>query len=199
MFVNTTRLGIMIDIETLDTVSTAITTQIAFVAFDLDDPTIRISGVDEYLPIQPQIELGRTLSGSTLLWWMQQSDEARAGFQRNEGDDYDELAARVRSVMRKIDKLLANSQYIEYEIWARGPQFDINIIESLATKCAIEVPWRYDRVRDLRTLMAAANLSAKDVERDPALRAHVAIHDCDYQIIQYGAAMNRIVLNTGVA
>lgn len=173
-------LGIMVDIESLDLGPRSVVTQIAFVAFPLDDPDTVVKEVNEFLPIQPQLALNRTMSASTILWWMTQSDDARGLFQYNDGDDLDELLAMVRSVSRKFTQSLAG--FPSYEVWARGPQFDIVNLESLLIDCGESVPWKYDRVRDLRTIMGAANLKTADVVPSREFTKHVAIEDCYFQI-----------------
>ena len=80
----------------------------------------------------------------------------------------------------------------EYEIWARGPQFDIAAVESLMEECGVEVPWVYDSVRDLRTLMAAAGITTDDVPKPEGMIAHHAGWDCIYQIRCYMEANRRM-------
>ena len=182
--------GFMFDIESLDLGTQAVVTQIAFVAFDLADPETVLKEVTEYLPIQPQLALGRTISAKTIIWWMQQDDKARNRFKQNDGDDMDELLALMRSVARKASQVIAESN--GYEIWARGPQFDIANIESLLSACGEKAPWKYGAVRDLRTLMSQAGLHVSDVPRRPTLIEHVALDDCKYQIECYVEAIRRL-------
>jgi len=56
----------------------------------------------------------------------------------------------------------------------------------------IEVPWKYDRVRDLRTIMAQAGIGTDDVDPFPDQIDHDAVHDCRYQIKCLAAALNHI-------
>lgn len=185
-----TRVGVMMDIESLDLGPRSVITQIAFIAFDLDDPDTLIRQVEEYLPIQPQQFLGRTINSDTIIWWLQQDDASRNRFVQNKGNDMDELQSLVNSVGRKLSQVLEDSA--DYEIWARGPQFDIVNIETLLDDCGEKIPWKYDRVRDLRTMMAAAGVSKADVEMPAGLIPHVALDDCKYQILVYAEAIRRL-------
>lgn len=174
----------MIDLETLGLGADAVVTQVGAIIAYADDPETPVRTISEYLPIQPQMELGRKVDASTLIWWLTSpdvSDEARKGFLNNRGDDMDELLALVRSVVRKIRQELPEDRE-QYEIWARGPQFDIVKIESLFAMCGQDIPWAYDRVRDLRTAMSAANLSSKDVPMPADLTPHVAVDDARFQM-----------------
>lgn len=184
------KVGIMKDIESLDLGPKSVVTQLAFVAFDMDDPEDQFRVVSEYLPIQPQIFLGRTINADTVIWWMNQSEEARAGFKQNTGNDMDELTSLVNSFNRKLSQVIEGAD--DYEIWARGPQFDIVNIETLFGDCGEQVPWKYDRVRDLRTLMKLAGVATADVIRPADQIDHVALDDCRYQILCYQQAMRKL-------
>ena len=171
---------VMTDIESLDTGPRSIVSQIAMVFVLASDPETILDEVLVYLPIQPQIDLKRTLSATTLSWWMRQSEEARKEFEQNTGDDFEELPALLRHVNRKFNSVIDGR---EYELYARGPQFDIVNIESLMTDVAIKPAWRYDRIRDLRTVMALAGLRTGDIPRDLSrFPEHMAVADCHYQI-----------------
>jgi hypothetical protein len=181
---------VMADIESLDVGPRSIVSQIGMVFAPASDPETILKEVLVYLPIQPQIDLNRTLSASTLVWWMKQSDEARKEFEQNTGDDHDELAALLRHVNRQFDQVVDGR---EYELFARGPQFDITNIESLMADCAVKPTWRYDRIRDLRTVMALAGLRTQDVPRDTTRHPeHMAVADCNYQFQCLTAALRQI-------
>jgi hypothetical protein len=180
----------MLDIETLGLGPRVVTTQVAMIAFDIDDPSTELRTINEYLPIQPQLGLGRTVTGSTLIWWMGQEEKARKRFANNSGDDLIELEALCRSIVRKFNQITDDGR-LSYELWAKGPQFDVVNLESLLVDLGFEAPWKYDSVRDLRTLMKIAGLSTKDVELGP-LQAHVAIDDCRFQIRCYEEALRKL-------
>lgn len=176
------NIGIMVDIETLGLKPNTVVTQIAALVYDIDDPDTHYRQVDEYLPIQPQMtQLGRQIDADTMLFWMQQNDTARKRFDMNTGNDFDELQALVQSVHSKLTQEIGNSA--THEVWARGPQFDIAILDSLFGQFGLSAPWRYDRVFDLRTIMLAAGLKKDDVPMPAGLVKHVALHDVKYQML----------------
>lgn len=185
----TDPIGIMLDLETLGVTPNAVVTQVAMTAFDLSEPERIISEVVEYLPIQPQLDAGRQIDASTLTWWMRQSDVARGVFSKSDGDDPEELNALIRHIRRKFVQLTENK---DYQVWARGPQFDVVMLESLMFMVKESAPWKYDSVRDLRTLMDAAGITTDDVERNPAYLPHIARYDNFYQIDCYSVAMTAL-------
>lgn len=173
----------MLDIESLSTSSNAVVTQVGLVLVMASDPETVLSEIEIHLPIEPQLTLKREVSASTLIWWMGQNDVARKNFALNAGDDFDELPALLRHLNRKFEQVVDGQ---DYELFARGPQFDIVNVESLMADVAIKPAWKYDRIRDLRTVMAEAGLSTKagDVPRDTTrFPEHVAVADCHYQLL----------------
>lgn len=182
---------IMYDIESLDTGPRSVVSQIGFQAFPADDPDKVLSKAVVYLPLQPQIELKRTVSAATIAWWMKQDDAARSRFEMSTGDEFEELPALLRFIARKFSEVTAEGTK-SYELWAKGPQFDITNIETLMQETGVRVPWRYDRVRDLRTLMALAGIRTEDVPRPESMTAHMADEDARYQILCYSEALSRL-------
>ena len=184
------NVGIMIDIESLALAPKAVITQLAFVAFDLDDPDTVIRFDEEYLPLDPQIVLSRVISGDTLIWWMGQDEQARKRFEANKGNDFQELVALVQSWSRKLEQ--ATDGATKVEVYAQGPQFDLVAIESLMADLGLETPWHYRQVRDLRTLAAEAGMTSDTVQMAPGLVPHHALSDCRHQIAVLQEAWRRI-------
>lgn len=171
---------VMADIESLDLGPRSVISQIGMVFVPASDPETILDEVLVYLPIQPQLTLNRTIGAKTLAFWMTQGEQARKEFEQNTGDDFDELPALLRHVNRKFSAIVGES---EYELFARGPQFDITNIQSVMMDVAIQPAWRYDRIRDLRTVMALAGLRTGDVPRDTVkYPEHMAVADCHYQL-----------------
>jgi len=185
------KVGIMIDLETLDTGPRSVITQVGIIAFPIDDPETEIRRISEYLPAQPQIVLNRTISFETVLWWMDQEDIARKRLKESSGNDMEQLLAFVRSIHRKLSDLIRSVGENNIEVWARGPQFDVVNLESLFIDCGQSVPWKYDTVMDLRTLGRLAKVETKDVDRE-GLVPHVAIEDAKFQIRFYVECIRKL-------
>ena len=75
-------MDVMIDLETLDTSPTAVVLSLGAVAFD---PYTHAHGATFYVEftnfLEQQTGVGRTISPSTMLWWMQQNATAREVFE----------------------------------------------------------------------------------------------------------------------
>lgn len=185
------KVGIMIDLETLDTGPRSVVTQVGIIAFGIDDPETEIRRIEEYLPVQPQQELERTISFQTILWWMGQEKTARDKLKESEGNDMEVLLALVRSIHRKLSDLIRTVGEGNVEVWARGPQFDIVNLESLFVDCGMSAPWKYDTVMDLRTLAKLAGVKSKSVDRG-GLIPHIASEDAKFQILVYIEAIRQL-------
>ena len=178
------KVGIMIDLESLDTAPRSVITQVGIIAYQLDDPETEIRRIAEYLPAQPQMTLGRSVNFETILWWMKQDDTARSKLAESDGNDTEVLLSLVRSIHRKLSDLIRTVGENNIEVWAKGPQFDIVNLESLFVDCGLAAPWRYDTVMDLRTLSRLAKVKTESVDRG-GLIAHIASEDAKFQIRHY--------------
>lgn len=182
-----------LDIESLDLGTRPVITQIALLAYDLDEDEMIKTEYVEYLPIQPQLDMkpARTVSASTIVWWMSQSDEARARFSENLGDDSFDLQWLAKSFCDTFAKLTGNFT-IPYVLMAKGPQFDVCAVETLLLELDLAIPWNivqsdYNRVVDLRSLLRHEKVDPKTVPKPEGFIEHVAYWDALWQISQYRA------------
>lgn len=187
------EIGLMLDVETLGLGSRAIVTQIGLYGFSMETEELLPDPLHIYLPIQPQLDLvpPRTITAETLVFWMDQSAEARAGFERNLSDEFEELPILMRQFVRRFNSFTKNGE-LEYELIAKGPQFDAVLVETLLADCGMRAPWRYDRVTDLRTLMRSAGVHNRDITPPIGFIAHRADWDCKFQIKAYFEAKRKL-------
>ena len=157
----------MVDIETLALTTTPLILQVGAVCEDRAYcMTINKSGAPG------------DVCDDTLAWW---TEQPRHVYERVHAGGCDwafsmlDFAAWVQDVQPD-------------EIWAKGPQFDITAIEHYMGLAKIQVPWRFNQVRDLRTLMA--------VHGDPGIErvgdAHDALDDARHQMRQLEAILDGI-------
>lgn len=161
----TTR--VMVDLETLSNAPNAAIVQIGAVDDGGRTFVLRVSA-------QSSMDAGLKADGSTIEWWMQQSEEARL---------------RVFGEGPKEKLLVALSAFTcwlpggEYEVWSNGWQ-DLAWLESAYRACKILTPWPYHAGRDLRVLRGLYPAVAKP---EPTLK-HDALADAAAQMA-YLAAM----------
>lgn len=130
----------MVDIETLGVRPTSQIVSIGAVMFDH-------TGLKNefYMSVDLKCydqDVGFTVDGGTIAWWMQQSQEARAVFSLDTTGIFNVLQA------------FANWYHYNSGtwIWANGTDFDCIILEHAFKVCGIKVPWKYNAKRDFRTM-----------------------------------------------
>lgn len=151
---------IMLDIETLDTTTTAVVLSIGAVVFD---PFSRTTGEEFYMEctdLTEQQRLGRTISADTVKWWMKQSPEAR---ELLTADPRPESAAVTRDVLTEFKRFVHRNGDTKAEIWGNGADFDNIVLGSLFDTFMVRRPWSYNKNRCYRTMrkMLAPDLPVK--------------------------------------
>lgn len=166
---------VMADIETLDLGPRSVILSIGVVLFDEKEDHEAYRFV---LPISEQLAKGRTISESTLQFWMGQPREV-----------WNRQRASAWSSLK--DSLIMFAQVVESpdELWSQG-MFDIVNLESLFKDVGLTVPWSYKAVRDLRTLR---KLLPEEFDKTvPVGSAHDCVDDCRYQTAVWRSAMKAL-------
>lgn len=129
--------NIMLDLETLGNNANSVIIAIGAVKFDK-------SGLGEefyeVIDAESCVQVGLTMDTSTVMWWMQQSDEARAAFKRKGGSLVNALN-RFKSFCGAEDK-----------VWGNGASFDNTILSNAYRKALTEQPWKFWNDRCYRTM-----------------------------------------------
>lgn len=187
------QIHIHIDIESLDLGPRPIITQVAMFGLDLDEDTILERRHYEFYPAQPQLRLPtpRTFSFDTMVWWMDQSKAARDKLKQSSSNEDEEIPALLRHLVSTFNQLTNNGK-TPYEVWARGPQFDLVALESLMADYGLTPPWEYNKIRDLRTLLELAGVNPKNIGKPAGFIDHAANWDVRYQIDCYRVAIKKL-------
>lgn len=134
------RMKAMVDLETLSSRSNASIIAIGAVVFSETEvfPNVFYLTVDA----ASNEKVGLDVSASTFLWWMQQSDAARAQFKKEGIPLPDALEAfSTWCISNNID-----------EVWGNGADFDCVILGNAYEACGMKRPWSYSKNRCFRTL-----------------------------------------------
>jgi hypothetical protein len=168
----------MIDIETLDTEVTAAIVSIAACTFNprgegLNNEEIFSLTIDQ----RSNESHGRSVSHSTLAWWEAQSPEARnATF----GGPHVELSTALRKFTGWINCLKPTCT----RVWAKDPDFDINILRHACSNLNIWWPFRFWEGRSCRTVIELAYPEGDFPHIIMDGPAHDAVADTKKQIIE---------------
>ncbi len=152
----------MIDIETYDVTPSAVILSIG---------AERILGSETfYAEIDPNTQYKRTASIATKEWWAQQGNPP------------------IHGVIPLYDALAQLSDWLknlsaEPVIWCKGTNFDTVILTHAYEQLGPEIPWKYNNVRDCRTVFKLLGVT-------PNKATHNALEDAMTQSDELIGALN---------
>jgi hypothetical protein len=169
---------IMIDIETMGTRPDSAILALGACTFDARSLVI---GERFYLTISLQscIDAGLKVDGSTVMWWMGQSDDARRDVRTGTQEP---LASALCKFSAWIEA--SSIERKSRQVWGNGASFDPVIVESAYRACSIEVPWEFWGVRCFRTLK---NLWPNVEPPQRKGVHHNALDDAEFQVEHFFA------------
>lgn len=155
---------IMVDLETLGKSSDAAIAAIGAVEFDETG-----TGQYFYTTVNPESceAVGLKLDASTVMWWMQQSADARAAL----NNAVTPLGVALAGFTEFVERCQAE------QIWGNGATFDNVILASAYAACGLSRPWAFWNDRCYRTLK---NLYPQVPFTKP-ITAHNALDDATAQ------------------
>ena len=159
----------MLDLETMGNGNRAAIIAIGAVMFNASG--IREDGFYAQVSLDSSIRQGLEMDTSTVLWWLQQSEEARAAFKGNEN------AEPLIVVLNDFAKWL--SRWGNIQMWGNGAAFDNTILSAAYHKCNIEQPWMFWNDRCYRTMKALF----PDVKQERVGTLHNALDDATTQAL----------------
>lgn len=171
--------NVMIDLETLSLKRNAAILSIGAVRFndlsaEIEDEFYMVIDIDSACQ-------NRHIDPQTLKWWMEQSIEAR-----------EEVFGGCTGM---VDALTSLSNFIKSvdgtKVWSNGSVFDIVVLEDCYDQYDIHVPWKYNNIRDCRTVEDLGSISRHVFKRDGV--HHNALDDAKFQVKYISANIRNIL------
>lgn len=131
---------IMVDLETLGTVASAVILSIGAVKFDLESDKIDDAGFYASLSIESNLDLGRRIQEDTLLWWLKQDAAAQQVFH--------EPKMAIGEALSDLSDWIGTG---DYQIWSNGADFDIPMLSHAYNQVGLKTPWKFWNARCFRT------------------------------------------------
>ena len=158
---------LMLDIETMGNESFSSIISIGALEFNINTGN---TGREFYVNVDLQscINLGLKVNADTIMWWMDQSDEARKSLMSTD-------AVSINVALCKLSKFFI----FDYQVWGNSARFDCGIIENAFNKCGLKLPWEFWNERDVRTLVSFDPEAKKNCKFSGV--AHNALSDCYHQ------------------
>lgn len=166
---------IMIDLETLGTRPGSVILSIGAVVFDLKTGKL---GAEFYKNISRASceKAGLTTDASTVVWWEQQSPEAKAALEPDQVTLLEALAAFTDWFARVGGEC----------VWGHGASFDPVLLESAYRAERVLPPWKFWNVRCCRTVLALGN---RTLDKTRFGQHHNALDDAKSQAMAVAAAL----------
>jgi hypothetical protein len=163
-----------IDLETLGNKPYSIVVTIGVAAFDRRTGEID-EGTHLVINASDAASKGLRMTADTVLWWMQQSDAARASLVPSGGWSID-------SGLSLFEKYLQQHSFSKSsKVWGNGSGFDVNLLEDVYELSGRACPWQFWQARDLRTVVDLAEINKKEFPREGT--HHNALDDAKYQAL----------------
>lgn len=145
-----------IDIETLGSKPYSVVLAIGICAFNPLSGEIDEKGIDINLNIEDQAAKGLNMDASTVIWWMNQSDEARKVFTPNGGCSIDYAYTMIK-------EYIESHQPDSFHVfpWGNGASFDVVLMDTLFMAMGKPSLWKFWNARDVRTVVDMAGLDKK--------------------------------------
>jgi len=159
----------MVDIESFGAESGSVVVSIGACVFDPDK-----IGEHFYraLDVTDSLLYGLTIDVDTMTWWRGQHPDAKGA---------------LRPQVRLMDGLADFARFVGEadEVWAKGPDFDLVLLDAVYRATGQRIPWKYRNARDVRTMLS---LVPPPPDPDPGTKHH-ALHDAIRQARQVQFAL----------
>lgn len=151
--------NIMLDLECLDSNTSAAIISIGAVYFDIQKQKL---GPELYIElsknaIQEQLNLGRTWSLATNIWWMQQCDVAREVWgNKNEKSENKCCLNQIKEFWQLFPEYGRN-----IKVWGNGSTYDNICLQNYIRTFKERIPWNYKGDLCYRTIKSLFGNRAK--------------------------------------
>ncbi len=167
---------VMLDLETMGNGPDAAIVAIGAVAFDIETATISPRGFYVRVDLESAIGSGGVMDPSTVIWWLQQSDEAREEITR---EDF-ERRPLVSALLDFRHWLKAEAAGADSRVWGNGAAFDNVILRRAYQRLPMEAPWTHWNDRCYRTIKG---LYGRDIKIERRGTHHHALADAEAQAV----------------
>jgi hypothetical protein len=163
----------MVDLETMGTTPTSAILAIGAVFFDLSDENtaaeLKTTSFERTISLPSNEAAGRTIDASTVMWWMQQSNEARKKL-------YDGELVPLNQALSHLARWIDTLNPKPTRLWAKDPDFDNSILANAFASNGQQWFFPYWSTRSVRT---AVELAWPDGDKPSVMDgvAHGALDD----------------------
>jgi hypothetical protein len=128
----------MLDIETLGVEPGCVVLSIGAVAFT---STTLGNTFHAHISVEDSVNHGLVIEPRTVMWWMEQSDEARKA-----------ITVEGVPLLQALDDFRQAFDWKDTKVWCNGASFDFPIVKALFSAVGQKLPWAYYNEMDFRTV-----------------------------------------------
>lgn len=166
---------VMIDIESMGTRPDAPVVSIGVQPFDFQTGHVGTNTLYVNVDLDSSIALGARADGSTVMWWLSQSETARRALTDTPGRHVTEA---LDTVARFLDENTVDRQ--RRIVWACGTDFDPVILREHYSRSSLPTPWAFWNLMDFRTVRKLFGNAVELVARSGT--HHNALDDARSQV-----------------
>lgn len=190
--------SVMTDLETAGNGPRSAILSIGAVAFNImgQEPVEALPSFYRNVDLQSCLDFGLVTDGSTVMWWLGQSEEARKALT-------DPKPVSLPVALTDLRNWILDLTSPDGELWAHAT-FDPVILRSAydATKLGA-LPWKYRNTRDIRTLTGLAKQLGYEIPKSGGDNSnksvnHQAVDDCRYQV-DYVRTMYQMIIGRAIS
>lgn len=175
---------LVLDLETLSLKTDARVLSIG--AVGLDGQFQIVSHFYAPLKIEWLLNPEYSVDANTFNWWMQQSSEARAALDIENGLTPSDAVDRFNWWIK------ANGDPSTMNVWGNGPEFDVVILKHLFQRNHTDWPFIYNRVQSIRTIRLLDDVLGLDAIWEKARVEHHALYDAEAEALFLQDVMKRL-------
>lgn len=181
---------LMVDIETMGTAPGSPILTIGTVFFE---PSTGELGPQFYqvATLRSEMDNGAVPDADTIMWWMQQSEEARKSLSSN--------PSHINEVLLALSSFaLSTSTARNIQLWSNGANFDNVLLRDAYRRAQLPPFWNFWNDRDVRTIVELGRQLGYDPKRDMPFvgNQHNALDDAIHQAKYVSAIWQKLVSTT---
>jgi hypothetical protein len=180
------QINIMIDIETLGVKENSVILSIGACVVNKEKLTFSAQhDITFYKTVDITTQPNRTINQDTIDFW-DISSNSKAKKEAFSGK------CDLKDTLKELYNFI--HQFYSPVLWCKGSDFDFVILRHAYAQLELLVPWQYNAIRDLRTLVKAfPQALSKDINKNP----HNALEDAIFQARQL-EAINSYLESKGI-
>ncbi|WP_393969280.1 3'-5' exonuclease [Kluyvera intermedia] len=180
---------LMIDLETMGTKPNAPIVSIGAVFFE---PSSGELGADFYraVNLKSAVNGGAVPDADTIMWWMKQSEEARAAI-------CDKDAIAISAALIKLNTFIRdNTDSGKVQVWGNGATFDNVILRASYDREFIPCIWHFANDRDVRTIVELGKQIGINPRHEIPFEGdkHNSLADAKHQAKYVSAIWKRLII-----